>query len=511
MGGSFWVLLVALVLFATTLLVHRLIDNCWTIIRLPLTWFYSSWLLGLFLLSLPLFEYFESFSGKSGAYIISILLAVSTGSIAAAFWGRQSNKFIRTKVPVNSAPSVNLSTRFLTILLILGAVGTGLVLLNAVLGGSVSLLGRFDAENLATIRQEHLFEARNSIGILFGPAHLISAIGSLGVAYVFFLKGSRATGEYAYRWLFFLALVVLLSNLLVGIVGLGSRMFAVFSIVVAFVGFLEGRWAIGLPLVARRLSTKEAVSILAFGVAVAAALWVTMIVFVESRLQQQDPRTALYRTHRANLDPAVYDLTRTSPTSQYFMLSLSYLTTPIPTLVYYLDLPPARQPGPFFGEYNFPAVWRWSRRLTFQFDPFAWERARYEIFKPLGDIGFGMNVWSTLVRDLIADFGKIGAILFLVLSSFMAQRVFDNNRRQPTMRRVGFLVYIRLIFAFSGLVSMLFMTQIFWPLYLSALMVLAVPRSKGIKAKGDRFRRLSGPAAGRHVGVQATPTRTSRA
>lgn len=510
MEGSFWVLLVALVLFTTTLLVHRVIDNSWAIIRLPLTWFYSSWLLGLLLLSMPLFRYSESFSGETGAYVIAILLAASTGSVAAAFWARQNNKIVRTRIAVNSAPAVNISSRFLSILLILGAIGTGFVLLNAVLGGSVSFLGRFDAENSATIRREHLFEARNNIGIIFGPAYLISSIGSLGVAYVFFLKGARFKGEYASQWLFFLALVVLLTNLLVGIIGLGSRMFSVFAIVVAFVAFLEGRWSIGLPLIARRLAPKEATFIVAFAVAAAAGLWVTATVFVESRLQQQDPRAALYRTHRANLDPLAYQFTRDNPTSQYFMLSLSYATTPIPTLVYYLDLPESRQPGPFFGEYNFPAIWRWGRRLTFQPDPYAWDRARYDIFKPLGDIGFGMNVWSTLVRDLVADFGKMGAILFLVLVSFTAQRVFDNHRMQPTMRRAGFLVYVRLIFVFSGLVSMLFMTQIYWPLYLSALMMVAVPKTKGKSVGAGPPRQAAGIGATRHDDVQLSPNRTFR-
>jgi hypothetical protein len=168
------------------------------------------------------------------------------------------------------------------------------------------------------------------------------------------------------------------------------------------------------------------------------------------------------------------------------MLSLSYLTTPIPTLTFYLDLPEARQPGPFFGEYNFPALWRWGRRLTFTGDRFGWERARYDIFKPLGDIGFGMNVWSTMVRDLIADFGKYGALVFIALLNLLAQRVFDQQRRSPAAHQAGLLVYLRLLMVFSGLVSMLFMAQIHWPLYFAVFYAwwLSRPASRPVLQGG---------------------------
>lgn len=480
MAGSFWVLLVALLLFATTLLMHRFIDGRWSFARLPVTWFYASWVLGLLLLTLPLFQYFEQFSGETGGYLLGVLCAFSVGAITAGFAGRRAaRQWAQRGVsarPPSEPPEV--PVRLLIVLLAAGAIGTSLVMTNALLGGGLSLVERLDTENFAAVREAAFTPTRSQIGLLFGPANLMAAIGGLGVAYALFLYGSR---QHRYRYaraIFPLALVLVAVNVFVGFVGFGSRMFAVFGILVAFFGFAEGRWSIGERLITKRPSLRGVSVIFISTTATLAALWVAGTYFLEQRVQRQDPLQLMYRTHRATVTPLLYDLTREDKTLQYFVLSVSYLSTPIPTLTFYLDLPESRQPGPFFGEYNFPAIWRWGRRLVFSGDPFSWERARYYIFKPLGDIGFGMNVWSTMVRDLIADFTRWGALLFLAAMGYFAQRVYDRQREAPTVQRAGLLVYLRLLLAFGGLISMLFMAQIYWPLYLAMLLAFTAGRNK---------------------------------
>ena len=89
MDGSIWVLLVALALFSMSLLMHRFIDSNVSFVRLPITWFYASWLVALTLLALPLYKYFEVFTGESAAYLIAILFFYSMGSISAGFWSRR--------------------------------------------------------------------------------------------------------------------------------------------------------------------------------------------------------------------------------------------------------------------------------------------------------------------------------------------------------------------------------------------------------------------------------------
>ena len=60
----------------------------------------------------------------------------------------------------------------------------------------------------------------------------------------------------------------------------------------------------------------------------------------------------------------------------------------------------------------------------------------------------------------------------LPLATVVSQRVFDRQREEPNPRRAALLVYLRLLIGFSGLVSMLFMAQIHWPLYLAVFLLL---------------------------------------
>lgn len=483
MDGAIWVLILALILFATILLIHHFIDVNLPLTRLPVTWFYASWLIGLFLLSMPIFKYFESFDAINGAYVVGILFAYSVGSVSAAFWGRRSKaKILSSQLSIENQSLPKISAKFLFVLLALGLVGTSMLMLNTVLGGSLSLADRLDSENFSAIRLEHMISTESRIGIFFGPATLMSSIGGLGVAFFFYLRGSRSEAFSGLKGMYGMALLVLAINIIIGLVGFGSRMFAVFSILVAFLAFVEGRWSIGEHLILKRISLKGFIVISFSTIATLVILWFAATLFLEKRVQNQDPQSLLFRTHRASFAPTVYALTRDDKAAQYFMFSLSYLTTPIPTLTFYLDLPESRQPGPFFGEYNFPAIARWLRRLTFSGNPYSWDSARVDIFKPLGDIGFGTNVWATLVRDLIADFTKIGALIFLSVFGFFTQRVFDRQQESPSVRLAGLMVYLRLILIFAGMISILFMPQVHWSFYL-AIFVVAFARKKMKKSQ----------------------------
>lgn len=482
MDGAAWVLIVAMLLYVTTLLIHRFVDSTKSPVRLPVTWFYASWLIGLLLLTLPIFKYFESFSETSGTYFIAILFSFSLGSLTAAFWNNTTKaRFGNTsKISNKTEMPDEISLRWIVLLLAFGLIGTSLLLLNSVLGGGLSITERFDSDNLSAIRLEHMLGTGSNIGLLYGPANIMSSIGGLGMAFAFYMYGARAGILKENKVIIRLAFAVLITNITIGFIGFGSRMFVVFAGLVAFFAFTEGRWSIGERMIVKKLTTNHFLAVFMSAVILLITLWAAATFFLEKRVQNQDPQTLLFRTHRASFTPTVYELTRDDTTAQYFLFSLSYLTTPIPTLAFYLDLPESRQPGPFFGEYNFPAFARWGRRLTFLGDPFAWERARYEIFKPLGDIQFGTNVWATLSRDLIADFTKIGALAFTVGLGFLSQRVFDLQATRPSARRAGLLIYLRLILLFAGMLSILFMPQIHWPLYLVIFFVL---RGSSIRAK----------------------------
>ena len=477
MDGSTLVFLCALYLYGVSLLLIRVVRGQWSVFKEPITWFYASWLLGLLMLALPMYQYYESFSLDSAGFLFATLGFFSVGALAASFWGRRRDVQRRMAAEMPRLSAV-VSFKLPLLLLVLGLGGSALLLLNSLLGGDLSLIDRLDADNLSEVRAAHMEVGRSQIGRLYGIANLASAIGGAGIAMVFYMRGARQLGVGAGAQLFWLAQLALLFNFSIGLVGFGSRMFAVFSVMVAFLGFMQGRWSIGESVLLRRISFRSLlVSSLSIVVTIA-TLYGAATVFLERRVQSQDPQTLLFRTHRATFAPLAYEATRGDKTAQYLLLSLSYFTVPVATLTYYSQLPSARTPGPFFGEYNFPAIARWLRRLTFTGDPFAWERARYDIFKPLADINFGTNVWSTLVRDLIADFTKGGALIFLLVLGFVTQRLHELQQAYPEVRRAVLLVYLRLIIAFAGLVSILFMPQIHWPLYLAVLLVLWRPGRK---------------------------------
>lgn len=493
MDGASWVLIVAVLLYGISVLMLRLILGQSKFVRWPLTWFYASWLVGLTILALPIFRYQEKFSEKSASYLIGALFAFSFGSIVAAFWGKKGNASILliTKRASEREYSTELSRRWMYILLYLGFFGTLLLLVNTVLGGGLSLAERFNADNLGAIREQHMMLAESRIGFLYGPASLMSSIGGLGVAYVCYAIGSRDSGLKRDRWLFRLGLVVLILNIATGFIAFGSRIFAIFAILTAFFGYMEGRWSIGDRVMSGRLSPKGILKLSVSTLLVGAILWAGATVFLEKRVHGQDPQVLLYRTHRASFSPFLYSFTRNDLPTQYLMFSASYLSTPIPTLTFYLDLPDSRTPGPFYGEYNFPAIARWLRRLTFSGDPFAWDRARFEIFKPLGDINFGTNVWSTMLRDLLADFGRLGALGFLGILGFAAQRAYDLQENNPTLRLGAFLAYMRLLLIFAGLISILFLPQFHWALYVSTLALMYRKVRRKTQLLGHRVDRFA--------------------
>ncbi len=246
----------------------------------------------------------------------------------------------------------------------------------------------------------------------------------------------------------------------------------VLNFLILGIAYLEGKWSIGKGLLSGQLKPVRLLMIGSIVTIVGAAGLFFATTYLEKRVQQQSPYVLLFKTHRAQFSGDAYSLTREDRSLQYLLFSISYLSTPIPTLMYYVDLPDDRMPGPFYGEYNFPTIARWARRLTFTADPYSWETARAELFAPLAAINFGSNVWSTLMRDLIADFGKVGNGLFLLVLGFFGQLIYEKQKVSPSVRNAAVLVYLRMVFAFSGLISLLFMAIFSWQFYFAIFLAL---------------------------------------
>jgi len=101
------------------------------------------------------------------------------------------------------------------------------------------------------------------------------------------------------------------------------------------------------------------------------------------------------------------------------LVSLGYFASPLPTLAFYLQQ--GSVPGPFWGRYSFPLPARAAETVTGTEAPLRWIDVRHEVFAPLEGAGYFGNVYATWLRDLVTDFGYVGAVLFCALfGAFMA-------------------------------------------------------------------------------------------
>lgn len=224
MTGATFLLAVVLLLYSTSMLVMRFASGTFRPVKQPITWFYLSWIVGLVMLALPMFEYQEKITGDVIAYIAGALAAFSMGAIASVFVRHE----LKTKIapPIAATEEAERLAVLTRWLLILGLIGTALLILNTQLAGTLSFADRLDAENASRIREEHMGQAASQIGPLFGPASLTSATGGLGVAFVMYFLGRGV--KPARRDLKPLAIAVLALNCIGAFIAFGSRMFAVF-------------------------------------------------------------------------------------------------------------------------------------------------------------------------------------------------------------------------------------------------------------------------------------------
>ena len=110
------------------------------------------------------------------------------------------------------------------------------------------------------------------------------------------------------------------------------------------------------------------------------------------------------------------------------LVSIGYFASPIPTFHYYLQTPTL--PGPFYGAYSFPLAARFVGTIDGTWTREQWYGLREEIYAPISSRGYFANVWSTWMRDLLVDFGYLGAGIFCALFGGMTARA--RNRPEAT-------------------------------------------------------------------------------
>lgn len=431
-------------------------------------WFALFWLVQMLLLVFPLFAYFEPMTVATGTYIFLAHLAFSGGAIIV---------MTLTRVPPPQAAvtsEIVASRSFLNGSLIVGSLSQVILSINVLLGTGISISQRMNTNMFQKARLANFDSNVYFLGPLSGPITVLSSLCYVGIAYFAFFwgRGERWTRRISIESLLALMTIAILFGNQIFISA--GRIALVFVGVVVMVSASLGR-STRPDFVASKRSIPRTLTI----VAIVIALSVVSAMFQDFRTnKKEDPLKLLAFAHGASISSDINIGLRSDRLFGFYMLQVSYLTSSTNILNFYLELPGREFPGPFYGAYDFPQIYQYAGRFFPGFDPFFWQKDREHLFAPISSQGRLGNVWSTMVRDLVADFGRGGALGFLFAFGAICQLATDGFRRNPTASRASIVAILRLLCGFSALVSLFFQAWVVW-----ALLVLFVaalwPQQRG--------------------------------
>ncbi len=381
-------------------------------------------------MSAPLFTYRVEYSALTDVFVAACLFCTTTGYL-----------IVRAKPA--PAPSTyrdrHREILLSKLLAVLGVAGCVLLLVDAQTRG-MQLSVAYLLENLGPNRAA-AFDRLNDrsggtplsvLGSLLAPSCFLSVIAAV--------RFGRAGGR---------SLVALgaMSFVFVGTTGLfvySGRSTAVYAGLLAFISLY-----IGGKRVLRFHPTPLLVA-----AAVLAVGWYFSVSFLETREGGVKPEVVLRGTQRAEYRPWVAPIARNNQALGVGLVNLGYFASPLPTLSFYIEQGPL--PGPFWGQYSFPIPARVVGVALGTGALRQWIDIRREVFTPFESAGFEGNVWATWLRDLLIDFGYLGALLFSSLfGAFMAwaRNAFERTGR---LHYHCFEVLACLTFGFGAFAGLLF-------------------------------------------------------
>lgn len=389
-------------------------------------WFMSPWVLCMTLYSLPIFFHREVMQIGHVVYLATCFGAFFIGAFCMSFSG--DHAAIDRNLPTSQRVPTH---RTMMLLALAGFLG-----LTAKIADQLIITGFSISERLSSIEAfEQARQLRNlaKAAQIRGPfaSFEILTIASLVFLALFVLrcfegklleKHFRLYGAIAIAF----ALLFGFNSLFIEAGRVDILILLLLATAVALLDKNRGVWKYfqSLPRGTRRLFIAGAL------VVFVTAVVVLSTVFLQSRIGRASPVSMLAVVHRASVTPEVWQYVQGSPFLETMMLQLSYLTAPIATLIYFLDLPSERFPGPFFGVANFPGVFD---RILVTIDPRLYAIDWFaQADAPLSLYGYGSNVWATLIRDLALDVTLAGvpiALLFLgAAAGFMSRQAYCTGR-----------------------------------------------------------------------------------
>lgn len=437
----------------------------WRTIKDPLPWHASPffwltipWLISITLLLLPIIIHREHLEAHHVLFIAGCFLAFMVGTYFHHFSSRR-----RKKLEALTSNYKPVTDRTFYTIASLGLIGHAAAAYNSIQLSGISLIERLTAKGLAGTRAA-VFEAQaiGAGGKLAALEPLTAFSFVLCACYLIDLskRNPRANSPMA-LWTAAGSILLIVFNAL--LISAGRMNILLLVMTLTAILLLDPNKYLASRFI--KLSKLTRASILSAAIATTlTALFFLSTTFVEARVDGASPDFMLNQSHRASVNPEVDQLTRDVPALRYGIFTLSYLTVPIPTLVYYLDLNSNSFPGPFWGQYNFPGFSDHIMRRTGTDLYVGWAQARGEVFGMLLSQGYGGNVWSTLLRDLSVDFTKYGAIAFMFFFGWLSRAMAIKAYLESNPFLVAATAAVFVVLGYSVLHS-LFYIQTVWGLF----------------------------------------------
>lgn len=406
------------------------------------------WGLGVVLMSVPIFTYDVAYSVAVDAFVAACLFVTTLcyllarakpRDVATTYWNRPREMLLAK------------------VLGVAGIIGCIPLLIGAEENLSVSYL----LENLASIREANFDSLEDPVA---GTATAFLA-GILASGSVLSVIAAARFGRPGGRLLIALGIVNFILISTVGLFVYGGRSTLFYVIGLMLISFyVSGRHS-GRRI--RALSPKNV--LLAIVLAVSAGYFSTS--WVQTREGSVDPEEVLVGTQRANYRPWIKPLARSDDALGIGLVNIGYMASPLPTLAFYVQQGPL--PGPFWGSYSYPLPALALGRLTMTPPSQRWSDTRHKVFAPIEAAGYFGNVWSTWLRDLLIDFGYLGAIIFCgAFGAFMAW-ARNGYERTGALHYHCFEVLACFVFAYGAFTGILFVTFLVTAFFMTLALMFA--------------------------------------
>ncbi len=471
------------------IIVSRLIAR---LSKSPLKWQFdpvvlvsSVWIIGYLVYALPIFTFRESITPEATLYVMSAHTLFFLGTLLGGLFSRKSGMVAIARVRQPDTPDAfQLSFRLLLIIGLVGLVGLASVFIDGLLTSSIGLGQRLDGGALNAVRTETFARAAG----LEAQGPLVRFNQFVAAAFLFIglllnqrlqrFGGVRRTFLVGIGWLS--AAMIVLNQLLIRS---GRMDIVVLLLFVAFVISISPQ-STGRTRLLELFSRYRFVALITFLPILFAVIYYLGVVFVKGRSGGVSPLYSLYAYHRLGLTDFAESIVSGSPLLQTAVLTLSYVVAPLTTHSFYFSLSDAHFSQLFWGQYNFQYLTSFVMRYSgFGGDwKFFWV-IRDVVWEPLRFLGYGTNVWATLLRDLAIDFGWWGTLfcMFLigVFTKILALKAITG--RYPALVVAYSFVAIFLIFSFA--ISMFYITSVFPPFVYAIVLYLYLTWRKKSRPK----------------------------